>query len=109
MACGDKVPKGDPCARRSRSEDRQEVAQREEVRRVLEVDGGPVTAPAPLLRPLADPGPNRVQHDVADGFAEVLVALDRPPGVVVPEEVTGPPVLPIHPAERSEERRVGKE
>src|SRR5438132_7122100 len=71
MSLGDKVPKGDPCARRSRSEDRQEVAQREEVRRVLEIYGSSVTAPAPLLRPLADPGPNRVQHDVADGFAEV--------------------------------------
>ena len=53
-------------------------------------DCRPVATPAPLLGPLADPGANRIQHDVARGFQEVRVLRDRPPRVVVPEEMTRP-------------------
>src|SRR5439155_8364743 len=95
---GDKVPKGRPRPVRCRPEECKELAQREELRRVLDFHGGPVSAEAQLVGSGADPGPNRVQHDIANGLEEMLVAFNRPPGVVVPKEMTVAPVLPIHPA-----------
>src|SRR5580765_586342 len=96
VAFGDKVPKGGPCPGRAGAEETQKLPGREEVRRVLEIHCRPVAAPAPLLGLLADSGANRVQHDVPGGFQEVRVLRYRPPRVVVPKEMTRPPVPAVH-------------
>src|SRR6476660_875644 len=96
VPCGDKVPKGGPCPGGTGAEETQELPGREEVRGVLQIHCRPVAAPAPLLWLLADSGANRVQHDVPGGFQEVRVLRYRPPRVVVPKEMTRPPVPAVH-------------
>ena len=42
--------------------------------------------------------PDRVQHDVANCLEQMLIALDRPPRVVVPKEMPRASMLAVHPA-----------